>query len=432
MSAAFFALMRKDIRLFFGDRKALLITIAAPSAIASFYGYVFNPSSSGEASRIPVLVADRDASPISRAVIANLRAEKTLAVEPATLEAARERVRKGTATAALSIPTGFGAAAAQALFRGENKPEIGVFFDPSHAAEAGMVQGILMGCVMQAVSREAMSGAGGRENIDRSLHELESSQGMAPAEKRSLVDLLSSVRRWDEYNQTHPAPAGQSQAPGLSVPFTMRQQAVTAHVGVEYNSYAHSFAGMAVQFVLFLGIDVGIGLLYLRQRGLWRRLRAAPLSKTELLASRAASAALTSMFVLLVVFAFARVVFGVRAEGSLAGFLLVCAALSLMTAGFGLLIAAVGNSPEAARGLSILAILLMVMLGGAWVPTFIFPQWLQRLTLFVPTRWAVDGLDAVTWRGLGFTSALAPAAVLLGCSVLFTALAAWRFRWEAD
>ena len=44
---------------------------------------------------------------------------------------------------------------------------------------------------------------------------------------------------------------------------------------------------------------------------------------------------------------------------------------------------------------------MMVMLGGAWVPTFIFPAWLQQFTLVVPVRWAVDGLDAMTWRGIG-------------------------------
>ena len=48
-----------------------------------------------------------------------------------------------------------------------------------------------------------------------------------------------------------------------------------------------------------------------------------------------------------------------------------------------------------------LAVLMMVMLGGAWVPTFVFPAWLQQFTLVVPVRWAVDGLDAMTWRGIG-------------------------------
>ena len=295
-----------------------------------------------------------------------------------------------------------------------------------------MVKGILMGSVMQAVSREATSGAGGRASLDQSLRDLEANRDMAPADKRPLTDLLGSLRRFNDYNENRRAAGESPVAAGMSVPFTTREEAVTSRQGVQYNSYAHSFAGMAVQFILFLGIDVGIGMLYLRQRGLWRRLRAAPLSRSVLLASRATSAAVISMMILMVVFGFARVVFGVRAEGSLGGFLLICAAFSLMTATFGLLIAALGNSPEAARGLSILVILLMVMLGGAWVPAFLFPQWLQQLTLFVPTRWAIDGLDAVMWRGMGLMSAIAPAAVLLGSAALFGVVAVWRFRWEED
>ena len=70
------------------------------------------------------------------------------------------------------------------------------------------------------------------------------------------------------------------------------------------------------------------------------------------------------------------------------------------------------------------------MLGGAWVPTFIFPAWLQQLTLIVPVRWAVDGLDAMTWRGIGLAGAIAHSLVLLGCATAFGAIAAMRFHWE--
>jgi ABC-2 type transport system permease protein len=75
---------------------------------------------------------------------------------------------------------------------------------------------------------------------------------------------------------------------------------------------------------------------------------------------------------------------------------------------------------------------MAVMLGGAWIPTFLFPQWMQRLTVVVPTRWAIDGLDAMTWRGLGITAALGPIAVLLGFALAFAVLAIYRFRWEAE
>jgi ABC-type Na+ transport system ATPase subunit NatA len=119
-------------------------------------------------------------------------------------------------------------------------------------------------------------------------------------------------------------------------------------------------------------------------------------------------------------------------SGGVLGFVGICVAFSLMTGAVGLLIAALGKTPEAARGLAIFVTLILVMLGGAWVPTFVFPQWLQKLTIVIPTRWAVDGLDAMTWRGLGLSSAIGPIAVLLLFSLIFGALAVSRFRWEAE
>jgi ABC-2 type transport system permease protein len=165
---------------------------------------------------------------------------------------------------------------------------------------------------------------------------------------------------------------------------------------------------------------------------MWKRLRAAPLSRAVLLGSRAASTTLLSLFILGCLFAFAGVVFGVRVEGSLPGFVGVCVAFSLMTASFGLLIASLGRTPESTRGLSIVATLFLVMLGGAWVPTFVFPRWLQNLTAVVPTRWAVDGLDATTWRGLGLGSVAWPIAFLILTSLICGGLAVARFRWDAD
>ena len=180
-----------------------------------------------------------------------------------------------------------------------------------------------------------------------------------------------------------------------------------------------------------MGIDAGMMMIYQRRSGIWTRMRAAPVSRFVLIGSRAASAATIAMVILFVVFSFARVVFHVRIEGSMPGFVLVCAAFSIMTAAFGLLVAVLGKTPEATRGLAVLATLLLVMLGGSWVPTFLFPQWLQSASFAVPTRWAVDGLDGMIWRGLGLDAALAPVAAMLGFAALFGGLALWRFRWDA-
>jgi ABC-2 type transport system permease protein len=429
MMIPFRALVRKDIQLFFVDRRALLMSFAIPIAIGSFFGYVLGGAGDqANQSKIPILAVDQDGSAISHDIVTRLSGEKALDVKPSNPSDARAAVRKGTANVAVIIPPNFGQNAGRAFFGPRQKPEIAVLFDPSHSAERAMVTGILAGDVMQSVSKEMFTGRTGREMVKDSLAQVEQIPGLPDADKKPLEDLLRSVDRWNQSGQG--ASGGLSR--GLTMPFTTSEEAVTARRNTQYNGYAHAFAGMVVQFVLFLGIDVGIGLLQQRQRGLWKRFRAAPLSRGVLLGSRAVSAAILAFFVVQVNFLFARLVFGVKVEGSMLGFLAVSAAFALMTAGFGMLVASLGKTPEATRGLSIFATLIVVMLGGAWIPMFLFPQWLQKLTVIVPTRWAMDGFEAMTWRGLGLEAAMRPIAVLLLFAVVFGFLAVARFRWEVE
>ena len=51
---------------------------------------------------------------------------------------------------------------------------------------------------------------------------------------------------------------------------------MTARPNIAYNGYAHSFAGMGIQFLLFAMANLGVEILLERQRGLWKRLRSAP------------------------------------------------------------------------------------------------------------------------------------------------------------
>jgi ABC-2 type transport system permease protein len=282
---------------------------------------------------------------------------------------------------------------------------------------------------MEAVSAEMFGGDQGRQMIERTLPQIQASSSIAADRKRLLVDMLGSVQK---YYRDQPA-AGSERATvrrGITMPYTVNEEAMTAGANIAYNGYAHSFAGMAIQFLLFAMANMGIEMLLERQRGLWARLRSAPVSKLTLLAGKAISGSIISLAVLLVSFGFAMIVFGVRIQGSVVGFFAISLACALMASTFGLLVAALGNSPATARGVTTLAVLMMVMLGGAWVPTFVFPAWLQQFTMIVPVRWAVDGLDAMTWRGIGLSGAVVPIVVLVAFAALFAAVAASRFRWE--
>ncbi len=377
--SAFYALVRKDILQFLGSRRALVITLLAPIAIAAFFGSLFD-GQSGRPSRVPVALTVLDDSATARAITAALQADPAFQLRLLDAAAASAAVQQGHVRAWVTVPAGFGAAAHSALFSGRARPELPLLVDPSQAAMMPMVTGLLTQHVMAAIGQGLPGGGSGGT---------------------------------------------------MTLPFTLRtQEAAVQTPGAGYNSYAHAFAGMGVQFILLMGVDFGIGLLALRQQGLWKRLRAAPLSRLQLLGSRMASCALIASGVFAVLFAVAIAGFGVRVHGSAAGLALVVVTYGLMTGAFGLMLAAVGRTAEATRGLAILATLVLVMLGGAWVPSFIFPPWLQQVSAMTPTHWALQGMDGMTWRGLPFSAALLPAGLLLAFAAGFAALALARFRWH--
>lgn len=374
---ALLALVRADLALYFSNRRAVLMGIVAPILIAAFFGALFGQGG-GKPSRIPIGLVNLDASPLSVAVAQALKADEAFSVTEVGAEAAHALLQAGKVRATLEIPSGFGAQAPRALVGGGAKPELRLRHDPSQDTVLPIVRGLLAQHVSQVIGQAVFAGGGA----------------------------------------------------GPSLPYTTREEAAVARPNADYNSHAHAFAGMGVQFVLLMGIDLGIGLLSLRRAGLWKRLRAAPLPKSVLLASRVLSVAVIAVLLQVVIFSVAVVAFGVRVEGSLLGMAAVVVAFGLLTGTFGLMIAALGRTPETTRGLAIVVTLLMLMLGGAWVPSFIFPAWLQQASLAVPTRWAIDGLDAMTWRGLGLADALPAAGVLLAFSAGFALVAVWRFDWE--
>ncbi len=423
------AMVRKDLQLFFGDRRSVIVSFVVPIAIASFFGSIFSgPGNNSEPARIAIAIIDQDGSAISKSIVAGAQADKNLRPTMPTEAEARDAVRRGRTSVAIIIPNGFGDAAGKAFFGNGERPALGVLFDPSHNVEVAMVRGILTQHVMEAVSQEMFGGEQGRKAVDQTLPQIASST-MPADEKRALMEMLNAVQKFYRQPSAGGAQPGSGRR-GITMPYTVHEEAMTAGSNVAYNGYAHSFAGMAIQFLLFAMANAGIEMLLERQRGLWKRLRSAPVSRLTLLTGKAASGAIISLMILLVAFAFAMIVFGVRIQGSIPGFLGISIACAVMASTFGLLVAALGNSPATARGVTTLAVLMMVMLGGAWVPTFIFPAWLQQLTLIVPVRWAVDGLDAMTWRGVGLSGALTPVVVLLGFAAAFASVAASRFRWE--
>ena len=222
-----------------------------------------------------------------------------------------------------------------------------------------------------------------------------------------------------------------SQMGGMRQPFEIVATAATASKDADATSNAiraHTFGGMACQGILMFAINAAMGMLADKRKGVWTRMRAAPVSSMALVLGKLLGTWVISFLIFSGVMLFGMAAMGNRVEGSWLGLGLIAAAATLMTSSFGLFVAALGKTEEQSRGLSIFAVLIMVMLGGAWFPTTLMPKIVQTISLVIPVRWAVDGIDSVMTRGSGLNGVLLPVLVLIGFSVAFASFAMARLR----
>jgi ABC-2 type transport system permease protein len=428
------AIIRLDLALFLRDRKALVLLYLVPVLMAAFFGQLTGGTGGkAERSAIGLVLVDLDGSAASRGVVAAFTNDSTFAVVVTNEAAARARVTAGRVPVGLVFPPGFSTNLLQGIFQSDRRPVVTLLFDPSHETERSLLEGMLVPKVVSGVADGLLNVDVGRDLIARGRTNILRAQRLPEIQRRLLLDSLSQADAFLESRRTSVARTNVVAGPSeLPLPYRVDAQPLTRVAGARYNGFAHSFAGMSLQFVLMVMIDLAVGLLTERQSGTFRRLRAAPLSRATLLLGKATSYAIIALSTFVVSFAVAMSAFGVRIHGSWIGFVAVILALCYFSATLALALAAIGRTPKATRGLAIPVVLILLMLGGAWIPSFIFPSWVRTVSLWMPTGWGIEALDAMTWRGLDVSAVFLPVAGLVAVGTLLGGIAWRRFRWDGE
>jgi ABC-2 type transport system permease protein len=359
-------LARKDLLLFAADRRGMLLCFAVPIVLATAFGAIFHQPEGSEPRKPRVWVVAQDDAPFARRVSEALQQSEKMQASQCDLATAQRRLASEASGVVIVLPAGWRSSA--------DAPHVEFLHHPLGEIEARYAEGLFA----EAVLREAAR------------------------------DILGPY------------------ASGLKAPFTVDRQAVPGGGALSCHAYSHSFCGMTLQYLLFWGMDSGLMLLRERRQGTWRRLRAAPLSRADILAGRALATVLIALLMIALTFGFGAVFCGVRITGSAIGFALMAFSAALLSAAAGLVVAALGGNEGRARTVSILAILTLSLLGGLWLPSFLLPGWAQTIALALPTTWAARGLEGVCWQGMGLSEAWPCAAILTAFSVAFLAFAWWR------
>jgi len=181
-----------------------------------------------------------------------------------------------------------------------------------------------------------------------------------------------------------------------------------------------SFWGLSATLVLF------------REQGILRRFHVAPVSASDLLASRIVANYVLTLPTVVLELLFARFIFHVPSLGNPIS-LFILTSIGIVSFGsLGLVIASVTNTMQETQVLNQLLWLPLIFLSGATFPLAYLPRTVQRFGLFLPATYLVNGLQQTVVNSATPSSRYVEILSLSFWAFITFFLSAQLFRWEPE
>src|SRR5262249_27635215 len=129
-----------------------------------------------------------------------------------------------------------------------------------------------------------------------------------------------------------------------------------------------------------------------RDQGLLKRLASAPISRGSVVLGKWGARVALGLVQIAFAMVAGTVLFKMDWGASLPMVVLVMAAWAAFSGGLAIVVSNLTRTAAQTAGLGVLATQLLAALGGCWWPIEITPPWMQKLSLALPTGWAMDAL----------------------------------------
>ena len=199
---------------------------------------------------------------------------------------------------------------------------------------------------------------------------------------------------------------------------------------VKYNPRTNSSAGQLITWVFIPLIGISGMFAYERQKGTLRRLLTTPTRKSTYLLGTIFGQVLTALVQMLLLILFGIFVMKLNWGSQPLALAVMMVTSALAAAALGTTLGTFVKTEGQAGGLSMMAGMVMALLGGCWYPLEMFPQAVQNIVKVLPTTWAMRGLLDIVLRGQGVAAILPVAGILLGFAAVFFGIGIWRFKYE--
>jgi ABC-2 type transport system permease protein len=403
----------KDIKQILRDWKSALFLVIMPILFTVFFGLVFtgnNHASQKSDPRLAVGWLNLDSGGLLSAslesLLANSEVIRPVVVSRDAVDQVNQRVAKGELAAVLRVPSGY----SQAILTGE-PARLEIITDEN--TPSGRT-------AFTALDTIAVRLLGAVESANISVQAYQDQIGFINEASRQTyfqASFQQAVNAWKE----PPLTVQLAQANGK--PYSTGQEA-------EANGFTQSSAGMLVQFAMFGLINSSMILVLERKTRCLQRLLTTPVKRAEVIAGHILAMVLVVLAQETILVLLGQYAFGVNYLREPGSVLLMMVALAIWAASLGLLIGAIAKREDQVIVLCLIVMFVFSALGGSWFPLDVAGKAFSTVGHVLPSAWAMDGFQNIVLRGLGFSSVVLPAGLLMAYSLAFFGLALWRFKFE--
>ncbi len=428
------AIAWKDTYSAFKDRNAIMYMLVMPLALSAIVALAFGTGGDVSIDPVPVAVYNQDAGaelPNGQtlsfgAILTDVLAPPADAPEEAAalravvdgqrvddLEAARADVNTGTLGALVAVTDPDFTAKALAW---EAPEPVLFYYDAGRSVGSAVVQSIV-NSITSGINATLIAQALGPQWVLEVAGVEDPSQGM-----QNAAALLLGTRA---------AQLGESQ------PIQVEMVDLQGETR-EFDALQYFAPSMAIMFMTFTMAAGATGILIESRHWTLQRILTTPTPRWVFMAGKLLGTYATGLFQMIaLIVSTSLFALALGRQSAIWGTNWVGLALMVVTVTFagtslGLVIAALSKTPEQASTYSTVALFLLAMLGGTFIPIENLPQtlaWLPKVTL---NYWGIQGFVALSYEQASVAEIVTYVAVLAGMGVVLFALSLWRFNRRLD
>ena len=215
-------------------------------------------------------------------------------------------------------------------------------------------------------------------------------------------------------------------------PIAVSSTVVNTNTDSGYDSLKHSMIGFSLFFSMYTMV-FGVGtILYDRQYKTWQRMMITPVSKASILGGSMIVTYFAGAVQLGILVIAGKYLLKIDWGNSLAGILLVVAAFVFAVTAMGLLLSGLVKTHAQLSSVTPVLLTSTAMLGGCmWPLDIVNNKVLLFLAELTPQKWAIQGMEDIASRGMGFEAAVLPSLILAGMGLIFFAAGVKLMKFDS-